>query len=103
MAGGHQVDPQALTQAAKALRDIPKHALAQPLAAVKDIQLVAMDFGQGHQESYGPYRPAVTRLANMADSYLKAADLFAQKLDASGGKYEANEAETSQSVKATGR
>ncbi|MEU3764037.1 hypothetical protein AB0E55_03195 [Amycolatopsis keratiniphila] len=103
MAGGHKVDPQALTQAAKALSDIPKHALEQPLAAVKDIQLIAMDFGQGHQDSYGPYRPAVTRLANMADSYLKAADLFAQKLTASGGKYEANEADTSQAVKASGR
>jgi predicted ATP-dependent Lon-type protease len=103
MAGGHKVDPAQLSAAAKALSEIPKQTLEAPLAAVKDVQLGPPDFGLGHQMSFGPYKPAVLRLATMADNYLKAADEFAQKLTASGGKYQANEQGTTQSVKESGK
>jgi hypothetical protein len=103
MAGGQKVDPQALAQAAKALSEVPKHALEQPLAAVKDVQLTSMDFGQGHQQSFGPYKPGVMRLAAMADNYPKAAETFGQKLDASGGKYTTGEQDAAQAVKESGK
>jgi type IV secretory pathway TrbF-like protein len=98
VAGGHRVDTEQLTQAARTLSEVPRQVLEQPLAAVQDIQLVGADFGMAHQGRFEAYSAGVRRLAACAESYLRASEEFAQKLNASGGRYQANEADTSRAV-----
>ena len=103
MAGGHKVDTEALTSAAKAVSETPRNALQQPLAAVKDVQLTAADFGEAHGGNFDSYHSGVLRLAGMADAYLKVSDAFSQKLNAAGGRYQANEADSAQAAGGAGR
>ncbi|QRP45349.1 hypothetical protein [Amycolatopsis sp. FDAARGOS 1241] len=103
MAGGHKVDTEALTRAAKALSEMPRNTVQQPLAAVKDVQLVAGDFGESHGMNFGPYHTGVLRLAGMVDAYLKASDAFAQKLKAAGGHYQAGQAASGATLKEAGK
>ncbi|MEV6902029.1 hypothetical protein [Amycolatopsis sp. NPDC051372] len=103
MAGGHKVDTEALTRAAKAVSEMPRNTLQQPLAAVKDVQIVAADFGEAHGTNFSPYHSGVLRLAGMADAYLKASDAFAQKLNSAGGHYQVNEDASGSAVKAAGK
>jgi hypothetical protein len=102
MAGGQQVETAQLTKAAKTLSEVPKHALEQSLGAVKDVQLTPADFGIAHQGSFDQYKLGVLRLAAMADSYLKASDTFAQKLNAAGGQYDAYEGDAADAATGSG-
>ncbi|RJQ76964.1 hypothetical protein [Amycolatopsis panacis] len=103
MAGGHQVDTEALTKAAKALGEVPRTTLQQPLAAVKDVQIAKADFGEAHTGNFDSYHSGVVRLAGMADAYLKASDAFAQRLNSAGGKYQAGEDANAQAVTGSGK
>jgi hypothetical protein len=86
------------TQGRHGAADPGGQVLEQPLAAVQDIQLVGADFGMAHQGRFEAYSAGVRRLAACAESYLRASEEFAQKLNASGGRYQANEADTSRAV-----
>jgi hypothetical protein len=93
MAGGQKVETAQLTTAAKALSEVPKHALEQPLGVIKDVEMAPGDFGIAYQGCFDQYKAGVLRLAALAESYLKASETFAQKLNAAGGKYDAYEAD----------
>ncbi|MFI5606047.1 hypothetical protein [Amycolatopsis sp. NPDC051903] len=82
---------------------MPRNTVQQPLAAVKDVQLVAGDFGEAHSMNFEPYHSGVLRLAGMADAYLKASDAFAQKLNAAGGHYQASQDASGATVKEAGK
>jgi len=103
MAGGHKVDTDALTRAARALSEMPRNTVQQPLAAVKDVQIAAADFGEAHTQNFQPYQAGVQKIAGMVDAYLKASEAFAQKLNAAGGQYQANESQSSGDIKGAGK
>jgi hypothetical protein len=91
MAGGQTVDADQLKQAAKALSEVPKQALDQPLRAVEQSPIVAADFGLAHGDRMSAYSASVHKLATCAGSYLTASEDFAKRLDDAAGKYGANE------------
>ncbi|MDT8909687.1 hypothetical protein [Amycolatopsis sp. PS_44_ISF1] len=102
MAGGHRVDTEALTSAARAVRETPHATVQQPLAAVKDVRIAAADFGEAHGGNFDSYHAGVLRLAGMGDAYLKASEAFSQRLNAAGGRYRANEADSARAAGGAG-
>ncbi|MBB4686419.1 hypothetical protein [Amycolatopsis jiangsuensis] len=103
MAGGHRVDTEALTKAAKALGELPRSTVQQPLSAVKDVQIAKGDFGEAHSGNFDPYHSGVLRLAGMVDGYLRASDAFAQRLNSAGGQYRAGEEANTEAVERNGQ
>lgn len=87
MAEGHKVDWDDLVKAGKLVREAPQTALEKPLADLKDIQITAQDFGRKHGDNFDAYKSGVERAVGCAQSYLKASDVFGDKLDGAGTKY----------------
>jgi hypothetical protein len=91
MASGHAVDADQLRQGARALNEVPKQALEQPLQAVEQSQIVPADFGLQHGGHADAFSAGVRKLAACGRSYLTASGDFASRLDDAANKYGGNE------------
>jgi len=91
VSGGQRVDADQLRRAARALSEVPKQAVEQPLRTLEQTQIVAADFGVAHGERLSAYSAGVRKLIACAGSYLTASDDFAKKLNDAAAKYGGNE------------